>query len=236
MDITYFDKDSSTVEKYLGVNVTNPGICGHCEKTGEQKILVSCELPGKFGSEPLDDDSSIIVISACVFCGRATEHYYEYSDYEEFSYLNSYPHIDDPSTEYELTEHIQNNFPDFSKIFLQAKSAEEHDLDQIAGMAYRKALEFLVTDFLLINTPENVDKEWLKSPKTSLSQKINTLESERLKSVAKAISFLGNDETHYAKRHPEHDIDSIKRFLKVFLSDIENEINFLEIEKFLKKT
>ena len=102
-------------------------------------------------------------------------------------------------------------------------------------MGYRKSLEFLVTDFLLEFIPEGVKEDWIKSHTTTLSQKISKLKNKRLRDIAKAISFLGNDETHYTRRHPEHDVDSIKRFLKVFLSDIENEINFLEIESFLKK-
>lgn len=83
--------------------------------------------------------------------------------------------------------------------------------------------------------PEDVTIEWLQEPKTSLSAKICKLKNKRLQNLSRAISFLGNDETHYIRRHPEYDIETIKAFIKALLSDFENELIIEEAEKLLSK-
>ena len=41
-------------------------------------------------------------------------------------------------------QHIHNISPSFVKIYNQARKAESMDLDEIAGIGYRKALQFLI--------------------------------------------------------------------------------------------
>ena len=53
--------------------------------------------------------------------------------------------------------------------------------------------------------------------------------------MSRAISFIGNDETHYVKRHPEYNIQDLKEFIKVLMSDFENELIFEKAEKLLSK-
>ena len=153
-----------------------------------------------------------------------SEMYYEVSQSFPKKYENA-----------EIPELIQNNFSNFIEIYNQAKLAEESDLDQLAGMGYRKAIEFLVTDYLLKYPIEGVEKDWLTNPKTSLISKINKLKNERIRQLATAITYLGNDETHYTRRHPDFDLDKMKAFIKVLLSDIENELIFEESTELINK-
>lgn len=57
--------------------------------------------------------------------------------------------------------------PNFKTVFCQASVAEATALDQIAGVGYRKALEFLIKDYCIVEDPsagESVTKEALGTP------------------------------------------------------------------------
>jgi hypothetical protein len=51
--------------------------------------------------------------------------------------------------------------PTFAKIFEQASTAEDMRLDEVAGVGFRKALEFLVKDYAISN--HSTDAEVIKS-------------------------------------------------------------------------
>lgn len=223
------------------IDIEEPRMCMHCKNTGDQKYITGCGTLGK-----TDKVRGGICIFACKFCGSNTLHfmevlqkkdYFSVSDEDENEYfLRSVETI--PSRimyTVEIPEAIIDISSDFYKIYNEAIAAEEHGLSSISGMAYRKAVEFLVTDYLLKLSIDGVSDEWLKNPKTSLSNKINKIPNESIKNLSKAISFIGNDETHYTRRHPEHDINSIKLFIKALLSYMENEIIMSEAEKLLNK-
>lgn len=47
--------------------------------------------------------------------------------------------------------------------------------------------------------------------------------------------LLGNEETHYSKRLSEYNIQDLKEFIKLLLSDFENELTFNKAEELLSK-
>lgn len=63
-------------------------------------------------------------------------------------------------------ENITNLSPQFDKIYNQALAAELSGLDEIAGLGYRKALEFLVKDFAISEHPDDAEeiKKLMLSP------------------------------------------------------------------------
>lgn len=56
----------------------------------------------------------------------------------------------------EFDSEIQEISPSFVKIYNQALAAEELNLSEIAGMGYRKSLEFLIKDFAYLYTRKMV--------------------------------------------------------------------------------
>ena len=69
----------------------------------------------------------------------------------------------------------------FVKIYNQSSQAESEGLNEIAGIGYRKALEFLIKDFLIWQQPDK--KETFKT--TPLGSCINNfIENPQLKTVA----------------------------------------------------
>lgn len=108
-------------------------------------------------------------------------------------------------------ENIETLSPQFTKIYNQAKVAESMRLDEITGIGYRKALEFLIKDYAIHENPndESVIKE------LPLSKCINKyIDDSRIKQNAEKSTWIGNDETHYVKKHTNLDIQDMKDFIR----------------------
>ena len=104
--------------------------------------------------------------------------------------------------------------PSFVEIYNQASAAEERDLDQIAGIGYRKALEFLVKDFCIHQTPD--EEEAIKSK--LLGRVIaEYIQEPRIKTLAEKATWIGNDETHYIRKHEDRDINDMKNFIQAMV-------------------
>lgn len=116
------------------------------------------------------------------------------------------------------TRYIEQSFdqsiaqlsPQFVKIFNQAKAAESSSLDEIAGIGYRKALEFLVKDYCIHLHPEK--EQDIKE--TPLSRCIRDyIDISQIQTLAERATWIGNDETHYIRKHEDRDVTDMKRFI-----------------------
>ena len=129
-------------------------------------------------------------------------------------------------------EKLESISPQFCKIYNQALAAETYSLDEISGIGYRKALEFLIKDYAIHLHPE----EELSISKQSLSQCIdNYLQDDRLKSLAKASAWIGNDETHYVRKHNDKDIKDLKTYINAVVYFIGMNLIVDEAESFLSE-
>ena len=97
--------------------------------------------------------------------------------------------------------------PRFCGIWNEAHQAEQAGLTQICGMGFRKAIEFLIKDYLIQQKP-NEEKNILTTfLGTCISQHID---DPRIKSCAKRAVWLGNDETHYLRKWEEKDVHDLR--------------------------
>jgi len=116
---------------------------------------------------------------------------------------------------------IQKISPEFVKIYNQSICAETNELNEVSGMGLRKAFEFLIKDYLI---SKNTD-ESSKIKKLLLSQCISQyIDNERLKEIAKRVTWLGNDETHYVRTWEEQDINDLKALIDIAVSWIHTEL------------
>ena len=116
--------------------------------------------------------------------------------------------------EEKFSEALSNLSPQFVKIFNQARAAEAYGLDEVAGIGYRKAVEFLVKDFAI---HENPDKEE-EIKQLPLAACIKThIENTIIATLAEKSAWIGNDETHYVRKHIDRDVDDLKRFLQAMV-------------------
>lgn len=111
-------------------------------------------------------------------------------------------------------EKLESLSPQFCKIYNQALAAETYNLDEISGIGYRKALEFLIKDYAIHLHPDKRDE----IIKKSLSQCIQSyISDERLKTLSTASAWIGNDETHYFRKHTDKDMSDLKTFINAMV-------------------
>ena len=178
--------------------------------------------------------------SVCPFCNHVLSptvlyaSLIEYDDYEknkvsllnycsncdnEFMSSHSYDPEDDgylcTSTapaqfvEHVFSDKLQSLSPQFVKTYNESLHAESLDLTSICGMGYRKALEFL-------------------------SKCIDTyIPEDRLKTLAKASAWLGNDQTHYVQKHSTHGLKELKQFINAFVTFIDADLAFQDAALFI---
>ncbi|MFD5853880.1 hypothetical protein ACFWGC_27580 [Cytobacillus pseudoceanisediminis] len=97
----------------------------------------------------------------------------------------------------DFPEGVQKLSPNFITIYNQAHHAEQEGLELICGVGYRKALEYLIKDFILELYPEDAPK----IQQMPLQQCVQKFISEPIiKDMAERAIWLGNDETHYIRK------------------------------------
>lgn len=137
----------------------------------------------------------------------------EYDDSGHTSNVRSYENYTyRPPIEIDLPDNIEKVSESFVEIYSQATKAESEGLDQIAGVGYRKSLEFLIKDHAIRNNPENEDSIKKKMLGPVITEYLNDF--PKLQNLSKAATWIGNDETHYVRRHDDKDIRDMKQFIK----------------------
>lgn len=121
---------------------------------------------------------------------------------------------------FDVVEGIAELSPQFAKIANQAAKAEADGLEEIAGIGYRKALEFLIKDYCIKVNPA-------KAPvikKLSLAQCIEDfVKDSNIKTCAKRAVWIGNDEAHYERVWTDHDVKDLKMLIRLTQHWISNE-------------
>lgn len=199
-------KDGSN--QYADIVLDLPSVCPHCN--GKMNPTVWEAITPSTYNEAIE---TIGVLAQCITCLKffALEFDDSFSGEMPYEHNRLVPYSYNPLPETNFDEIIHQLSPDFVEIYSQALSAEQNKLDRIAGIGYRRALEFLVKDFCIYKNPEaeqdikekslgNVIKKYL-----AIFPKIQTL--------AEASSWIGNDEAHYVKKHSDRDIKDLKNFL-----------------------
>lgn len=120
----------------------------------------------------------------------------------------------------DFTDNISNISPAFIEIYNQAYSAEQQNLTEICGVGYRKALEFLIKDYIILNNPEDKDKVEKKMLGPCIKDYVN---DDRIKGVAKRAVWLGNDETHYIRKWEGKNLQDLKKLIDLTVHWIEME-------------
>jgi hypothetical protein len=139
-------------------------------------------------------------------------------DHKSSTYSISYV---SPKTtqEQEFSETIAEISPDFVEIFNQSIAAEAKKLTQIVGIGLRKALEFLIKDYIIKKNPDKEDK----IRKLFLGKCIDKyVDDQNVKECAKRAVWLGNDETHYNRIWKDKDIEDLKLLTRLTSNWVEN--------------
>lgn len=182
--------------------------CPCCEVALAPNILYATIIEKDY-----EDLNRIFILNYCPSCENCfiSVHTYDEENDNGYSFFASAPKH--PKT-VEWDPIIANISPAFVEIYNQSFAAEGIGLDQISGVGYRKALEFLVKDFLISQT---TDPEAVKNIKEKFLGKCisENIGEPRLQTVASRAAWLGNDQTHYEQRFKDHDIKDLKRMINL---------------------
>ncbi len=129
----------------------------------------------------------------------------------------------------DFSDEIKNVSPSFCKIYNELYAAEQQGLLEVCGVGYRKALEFMIKDYAIQKQPDKQDDIEKKTLMSCISDHVT---NERVKTVAKRATWLGNDETHYVRKWEGKNLTDLKSLIILTLHWIETEVltDSLEIE------
>lgn len=147
------------------------------------------------------------------FISRYFQSTYPGTTYYQFS--SSFPFVRVPA---QFSESIKHISPGFCKIAEEAMNAEANDWKLIAGPGYRKALEFLLKDYLCRLLPKEAEKIKIMPLAACVA---NHVDHEKLKAMAARAAWLGNDETHYVRKWEDKDLEDLKKVIQLTLHWIE---------------
>lgn len=189
------------------ITISTPSSCPHCGRT------MSPQHVGQSKSSEISsisDKGRFSIIYRCSFedCLKYFVIEYIHDNYDEPREVNySYR----PPIKVKLPENIEKTSPIFVEIYSQASIAEREALTQIAGVGYRKAAEFLIKDYAISKNPS--DEEHIKSIMLGkvIADYLNDF--PKLQALAKSVAWIGNDETHYVRRHDDKDVQDLKKFI-----------------------
>lgn len=120
-----------------------------------------------------------------------------------------------------IEEEAANISPQFAEIFNQATQAEAYGLGEIAGVGFRKSLEYLIKDYCTLQHPDK-EEDIKKRP---IGQVIDVfVTNENVKQCAKRAIWLGNDETHYVRKWEGKDIKDLKLLIQITVNWIQQEV------------
>jgi hypothetical protein len=121
----------------------------------------------------------------------------------------------------DIPSEVRDVSPMYVEILTQATAADAYKLEQVAGPAYRKALEFLVKDYCVTIAQERRD-EILAWPLAKVISEF--VDDPNVKACASRAAWLGNDETHYVRRWESKDIADLKVLLRLTSNWIHNHL------------
>jgi len=115
------------------------------------------------------------------------------------------------------TENLESS--KFIKTYLQSIEAETMGFDEIAGMGFRKAIEYLVKDWAIHNNTdrkEEILEMWLGNV-------ISNFFDGDLKDILERATWLGNDQSHYNKLFKEFNTTHLKELIDLILVELDRE-------------
>lgn len=175
-------------------------VCPHCHQSVSLEVLQAVKSP---------ELNECAIVLFCRRCKRLS--------FADLALVGKVLGTDDTKlialypnpTELEIPAEMDLHYPKFYELYRQAHRAEEENLTEIVGAAYRKALEILVKDYLTEHEPQNCQRISAEP----LGKSITRIEYPRIKALAKVAAWIGNDETHTLVKNPDLSVADMKNFI-----------------------
>lgn len=189
-------------------NIEHPSQCPHCHNGIEPRLL----------SQTAERDISYSTWK-CTFrdCGKQFIVVHKILGSGQIK-LNGY--LDGQPIGPHWPETIKNLKSKFIDTYNQALKAEYLGLDEIAGMGFRKAIEYLVKDYLIQRDSSLEGKIEDKLLASVIGENFSSPQETDLKDLLQRATWLGNDMTHYLKYHENFDINDLKELIQLVMDEI----------------
>lgn len=189
-----------------------PNNCPHCGNIMSPSIITTYT-----DSKKTDSGGTIVVLLQCTFDNCFKYYCLEYNYHYTFQLGHL---VDSEPIKYSYMPPVKNNLPtnidkistSFSAIYKQALTAEKIGLNQISGIGYRKALEFLIKDYAILKFPtekEDIEKNFLGKV---IAEKLSDF--PKIQKLAKAANWIGTDATHFVQKYKDSDLETMKLFIQ----------------------
>ena len=120
--------------------------------------------------------------------------------------------------------------PDFVNIFNSAHIIDNKWYKEIAWPWYRKAMEFLIKDYIISTLSDDSEKD--KVSKMHIMDCLEKyIDNEELKSLSEKTFWLGNDQVHYYQKWEDKDINYLKEMIITAMNYIEMKLRIDKISK-----
>ncbi|HEM6397881.1 TPA: DUF4145 domain-containing protein [Streptococcus suis] len=189
------------------IEIITPEWCPHCGRNTSPALVSKTKSEDSY----FKNFAKFAITYRCSYSDCKKYFSVEYSRNPDTRNVKIVEYSYRPPIKVKLPENIEKVSPMFVEIYGQATIAESEKLEQIAGVGYRKSAEFLIKDYAIRKSPDK--EEHIK--KMPLGQVISTYLEDfpKVQTLAKAVSWIGNDETHYIRKHDNKDIQDLKNFI-----------------------
>ena len=186
--------------------IDKPNVCPDCQQSGDHTML----------NQSINRvDKEVSLTLECTMCYSIF-----FAKFDVITPKEKFHHIGPVITylkqtfplqkvETNLPEEMNALFPEFENIYSQATYAEVHGLDLIKGIAFRKAVEFLVKQYLIDSDPDQ--EQEIRDE--FLGKSIKRIQHPLIHKLSTAATWLGNDEGHFTRKHEDYDVADMKRFI-----------------------
>lgn len=212
MNITVNSYRIGDTSDHIAISIPLPIQCPTCTNSPQPNVLDAYHLS-------ISDRLELYVLYFCTKCKKCFMCKYYVTgglSYDRYALeVEQYP----PSRHLtSFSDNISSLSSRFVSIYQQAEQAEKAGLDEICGMGYRKALEFLIKDYAIKYNSEKAEK----ISKDNLMPCINSYISDNdIKTLASRCTWLGNDEAHYIRKQTDYNIHDLKAFINSMITYID---------------
>jgi len=119
-----------------------------------------------------------------------------------------------------FSETIANISAQFCEVYNEALIAEQRRLKHICGAGYRRALGFLIKDYLIHEKKDEKEEIEHKRLFDCIEQYVD---DSRIKECAQKAAWLSDGETHYYRKWGDRDLHDLKVMIDLTVNWIESE-------------
>lgn len=199
--------------------------CYYCGAVLPKKIDILAEGYTSNSNGSAAEHGTYFILLKCPYCECIKTYLFSVNaNRNNRSKLNSYGTAKRQKKrieETEFPESIMDISERFASIYSQSYQAEKNHLDELSGMGYRKALEFLVKDYAIHKFPDQ--KETIM--RHSLQAAMKTIDTHEISVLGQVATKIGNDETHYYRKH-EWKVSELKNYIEAIIFFITSDLSY----------